>query len=217
MDYFTSDMHFGHDNIIKHCGRPFGSSDEMNDEIIKRWNQTVTQDDTVYVVGDVFLCGSKKGGALVRQLSGKKILIKGNHDASVSKMLSSGFDEVYYALDYQLPDNRRAFICHYPMPHDLVASYDLQIHGHIHTGRPISGKRVNVCVDMWDFTPVSVEKISQLPLDDSLSLLDRWCKLDVDEDRVVTIDARLDLDNLSGLVSRIYQLIDSQNQDKEKE
>jgi len=215
MDYFTSDMHFGHENIIRYCGRPFETVDEMNNEIIKRWNKTVSNDDTVYVVGDVFLCGSQKGTEIVKQLNGRKILIKGNHDSSVSKMLKSGFDEVHYALDYQLPDDRRVFICHYPMPHDLVANYDLQIHGHIHTGRPISGKRVNVCVDMWDFTPVSVEKISQLPLDDPLTLLDRWCKLDVDEDNVVTIDARLNLENLSGLVARIYQLIENQNKEKE--
>lgn len=215
MDYFTSDMHFGHENIIRYCGRPFETVDEMNNEIIKRWNKTVSSDDTVYVVGDVFLCGSQKGGEIVKQLNGRKILIKGNHDSSVSKMLKSGFDEVHYAMDYQLPDDRRVFICHYPMPHDLVANYDLQIHGHIHTGRPISGKRVNVCVDMWDFTPVSVEKISQLPLDDPLTLLDRWCKLDVDEDNVVTIDARLNLENLSGLVARIYQLIENQNKEKE--
>ena len=80
MDYFTSDMHYGHANIIDYCNRPFESLDEMTNEMVNRWNEIVTEDDTVYVVGDVFLCPTSEGESIVKRLNGRKILIKGNHD-----------------------------------------------------------------------------------------------------------------------------------------
>jgi hypothetical protein len=36
--YFTADTHFNHANVINHCARPFASIDEMNREMIARWN-----------------------------------------------------------------------------------------------------------------------------------------------------------------------------------
>ena len=53
MDFFTSDQHFGHKNIIKYCDRPFESVTQMDDEIIACWNSVVSPSDTVYVIGDV--------------------------------------------------------------------------------------------------------------------------------------------------------------------
>ena len=55
--YFTSDLHFYHDNIIHHCQRPFWSSDDMNDSLIENWNDTVSPDDEVYILGDVTMEG----------------------------------------------------------------------------------------------------------------------------------------------------------------
>jgi calcineurin-like phosphoesterase family protein len=50
--FFTSDTHFNHANIISYCSRPFSSADEMNREIIARWNAVVGPEDTVYHLGD---------------------------------------------------------------------------------------------------------------------------------------------------------------------
>ncbi len=60
MDFFTSDTHFGHKNIITFCSRPFETIDEMNDNLIKNWNDMVKPTDRVFVVGDVFLCKPKE-------------------------------------------------------------------------------------------------------------------------------------------------------------
>ena len=53
MVYFTSDLHLGHENVIKLCNRPFDSIEEMDEALIHNWNRKVTNRDTVYVLGDL--------------------------------------------------------------------------------------------------------------------------------------------------------------------
>lgn len=50
--WFTSDTHFGHENIIRYCGRPFRNTEEMNAELIRRWRETVPEDGIVFHLGD---------------------------------------------------------------------------------------------------------------------------------------------------------------------
>jgi calcineurin-like phosphoesterase family protein len=83
MIFFTSDHHFDHANIIKYCNRPFLSVDEMNEEIVKRWNQVVDANDTVYYLGD-FSLGKGSVEKFVPRLNGEKYLVMGNHDACTS-------------------------------------------------------------------------------------------------------------------------------------
>jgi calcineurin-like phosphoesterase family protein len=164
VNWFTSDQHFNHENIIKYCSRPFESLGAMNAAIIERWNETVRDEDTVYVVGDVFLGDAGAGAGIVRKLRGKKVLIKGNHDRSHRTMLESGFDEVWQRKSIELLDGRKALLCHKPLPESVINHVDLQVHGHRHSGPIVSGKRVNVCVDLWDYRPVSEEEIIGLRL-----------------------------------------------------
>ena len=78
---FTSDLHFGHENVIRFDGRPFSTVEEMDNELIRRWNEKVAPGDLVYVLGD-FIWKSRNDDAaeLIRSLHGQIILIKGNHD-----------------------------------------------------------------------------------------------------------------------------------------
>lgn len=55
MIYFTADTHFGHCNVIRFCDRPFASAEEMDEAMIQNWNERVTGNDTVYILGDKFL------------------------------------------------------------------------------------------------------------------------------------------------------------------
>lgn len=80
MLFFTADQHLGHARIIELCGRPFASVEEMNESLIERWNQTVSPDDTVYVLGDWAMGRIKETLPLTRRCNGSKILIPGNHD-----------------------------------------------------------------------------------------------------------------------------------------
>lgn len=78
--WFTSDLHFGHANIIKYCNRPFDSVDEMNEALITYWNETVAPTDHVWVLGDVFMGKKAETMPLAKRLHGEKFLIPGNHD-----------------------------------------------------------------------------------------------------------------------------------------
>ena len=83
MIYFTADLHFYHDNIIKHTNRQFQNSAEMNQALVKNWNQLITPRDEVYILGDLTMKGPALAMEILSQLKGKKYLIRGNHDAFV--------------------------------------------------------------------------------------------------------------------------------------
>ena len=80
MNFYISDLHFGHENAIKFDNRPFSSVEEMNEILVQRWNKVVHPEDTVYVLGD-FFWKRKDMLTYLPRLSGKIILICGNHDA----------------------------------------------------------------------------------------------------------------------------------------
>ena len=82
---FTSDLHFGHENILRFDNRPFSTTDEMDAELIRRWNAKVDRGDLVYVLGDM-IWKSKNDEAfrIIQSLNGQIILIRGNHDRFLS-------------------------------------------------------------------------------------------------------------------------------------
>ena len=83
--YFTSDTHFGHENIIKWCRRPYSSVEEMNEKLIENWNSVVGPDDIVFHLGDFAFGGSGLWKEVLSRLNGKKYLIIGNHDEKKSQ------------------------------------------------------------------------------------------------------------------------------------
>ena len=86
--FFTADMHFGHENVIKFDKRPFETVEEMDAELIRRWNAKVGKGDLVYVLGDmIWKTRNNDADTLIRSLNGQIILIKGNHALSQIKLL----------------------------------------------------------------------------------------------------------------------------------
>lgn len=100
--WFTSDHHFGHENIIGHCHRPFtgpgGKPDleAMHRVLSERWNERVAPDDTVYYLGDFAMGPRELWPEYAENLHGRKILVRGNHDkGSEASLLEVGFAEVH--------------------------------------------------------------------------------------------------------------------------
>lgn len=79
-DYWISDLHFGHKNILEYCKRPWNSVDEMNEGLISNWNQIIKTEDNVFVVGDMMMGPSSAWEGILNRLNGRIHLVKGNHD-----------------------------------------------------------------------------------------------------------------------------------------
>lgn len=80
MDFFTADLHFMHKNILKYCNRQTSSIEEMNEQLITAINNTVTEKDTLYILGDVAIGSVAKAFDYLCRINCKIVLIPGNHD-----------------------------------------------------------------------------------------------------------------------------------------
>lgn len=168
MIYFTSDLHLGHENIIKHCDRPFQSADEMDEMLISNWNGCVTNNDTVYILGDLIFRSRKAPEEYLSQLKGKKHLIIGNHDRSwVSKCDLNRYFESVNNLLYISDGQHQITLCHYPMMSWPHAQRCYMVYGHIHNNTnadfwPLienSEKMLNAGVDVNHFKPVTFDEM----------------------------------------------------------
>ena len=134
MILYTADLHFGHANVIRFDSRPFADVDEMDQMLIKNWNERVLPADDIYIVGDLCYRGTNPPEWYLRQLAGKKHLICGNHDGVIlknSKALSY-FESVEQIADIN-DEGRRVILCHYPMAEwNGFFRGSWHVYGHIH-------------------------------------------------------------------------------------
>ena len=158
--YFTADQHFYHDMIIQYCDRPFSKNVTMTRALIKKWNNKVTENDDIYVIGD--FCFQRNINVLndtLNRLNGNKILILGNHDTMKPfDYVEMGFESVHTYL--HLP-NLNLHLAHDPAV-ATVSSDSRWICGHIHNWWKALPNIINVGVDVWDFAPVSIDEIENL-------------------------------------------------------
>lgn len=120
MNYFTSDLHLGHRNIIRLCNRPFATIEEMDETLIRNWNAKVTNGDTVYILGDLLFRNEKPAEEYLKQLKGKKHPIIGNHDRDwVKKCNLEDFFESVNNLHFISDGKRQMTLCHYRNMHPL--------------------------------------------------------------------------------------------------
>lgn len=173
MVYFTSDLHFGHENIIKLCNRPFDSVEEMDAILIEKWNKKVKGQDTVYIIGD-FIWKGVDPNIYLSKLKGKKVLIVGNHDSNW--LCKQGAKEYFQQITNMLEESiccHQMTLCHYPMlewkgSRKIGSSKQSYLmHGHIHNQTNIEDYGVifknpcalNVGVDINNFEPVTFEEV----------------------------------------------------------
>jgi calcineurin-like phosphoesterase family protein len=185
--FFTSDHHFSHTNIIRYCNRPFASAEEMNLELISRWNQTVSPDDTVYYLGD-FSLSLDAVENITPQLNGRKLLVMGNHDLChpVNKKRALPAREVYLKHSFESIElesqieiaGQLVLLHHFPYltpaaPDKYSNKFDKfrpkneeqwLLCGHIHEKWREQERMINVGVDVWNFSPVAMTKIEEIIL-----------------------------------------------------
>lgn len=137
MNYYVSDLHFGHANVIRHDNRPFADLEEMDRIMLERWNEAVGEDDDVYVVGDFCYRSGKTADWYLRRLKGRKHLVVGNHDWLTLRNAKAM--AMFASVDrlLEIEDAGRAVVlCHYPLAEWRNSRRGAwHVHGHIHTRR----------------------------------------------------------------------------------
>ena len=133
-NYYISDLHIGHYNIIGFDNRPFSSCEEMTETLILNWNSVVADDDTVYILGDFIWGKDSTWPDIVRRFNGKKVLIRGNHDP---KEFNNETRKLFADIkDYmEITDSEKHVImCHYPIPfHKSDYGENVwMLYGHVH-------------------------------------------------------------------------------------
>jgi calcineurin-like phosphoesterase family protein len=141
--------------------------------MIERHNKVVKPNDRVYFVGDV--CFSKKHIDKVGRMSGRKVLVKGNHDILDIKEYLPYFDDIRGSHQFS-----GVLITHIPVHEESLGRWGFNIHGHLHANRvmryvqntPTNGgpyfytedfdpRYFNVSVEQINYTPISLEEIKK--------------------------------------------------------
>jgi calcineurin-like phosphoesterase family protein len=150
--------------------RPWTNPDEMDEEMVKRWNETVKPNDKVYHLGDVVI--NRKALSIMHRLNGDKVLIRGNHDIFRDDEYRVYFRELraYHVMNGMI-------LSHIPVHEASTGRFGTNIHGHLHTGRVKRARGVDaktgatlystendvryhcVCVEQTDFRPILFEDV----------------------------------------------------------
>ena len=154
MIYFTADEHYGQDFVRTYSNRPFGNLEEMDNEMIKRHNYIVKNDDLVFHVGDFMDVNESKNPQdyYIKQLNGSHVFLKGDHPEHQNIVIKKIIIDV---ADHE--------ICLTHIADHIDFAYKLCFVGNDHEKWKVWKYRdytlVNVGVDVWDFYPTTYDKI----------------------------------------------------------
>jgi calcineurin-like phosphoesterase family protein len=172
--FFISDTHFGHEKTCttfkRNDGsplRPFANAQEMDEELVRRWNEVVKVDDKVYHLGDVVI--GKKHLATLGRLNGNKRLVRGNHDIFKTNEYLEYFKHIY---GVRVLDD--IVLSHVPLHRESITQrWGTNVHGHLHANivtrpSPYSNRDedrqqdplyCNVSVEQIDYRPIEYSEL----------------------------------------------------------
>lgn len=161
--FVCSDSHFYHENIIKYCNRPYSSVDEMNADMIEKWNSVVGSDDIIIHLGDFCFGGKEKIKNIFNQLNGKIDLVMGNHDKlKIKDYYEIGFHRVY---DRPILFDNFYIMSHVPVQWIKDGDVYANIYGHVHNidiYKDYTKNTFCACVERTDFKPIQFDIIKDI-------------------------------------------------------
>jgi calcineurin-like phosphoesterase family protein len=175
--FLVSDTHFGHAGVCRFMRndgvtklRPWDTAEEMDEFMVRVWNERVRPNDKVYHLGDVVI--NRKALKTVARLNGDKVLIRGNHDIFPDVEYRQYFRELraYHVMNGMI-------LSHIPVHAESLGRFGVNIHGHLHANRVKRARGVDartgevlysdendvryhcVCVEQTDFAPILFEDV----------------------------------------------------------
>ncbi len=177
--FFTSDTHFNHTNIIKYAQRPYSDAEEMNEDLIKRWNSVVCKNDIVFHLGDFMFGNINRFWEFRSRLNGKIYLIHGNHDYKLMQEgnIEEGFELIASQLNICV-DGQKIYLNHFPLlTFDGIYKEkpSWELFGHVHSNKEhpstspdisrlnyLLPTQYDVGVDNNNYTPVSFNQVKEI-------------------------------------------------------
>jgi calcineurin-like phosphoesterase family protein len=168
--FLVSDTHFGHAGVCRFMRndgvtklRPWDNPEDMDEAMVKAWNETVGPKDKVYHLGDVVI--NRKALPIMERLNGDKVLIRGNHDIFRDDEYRKYFRELraYHVMNGMI-------LSHIPIHTESLGRFGVNIHGHLHSNRVMKRDFFSdelmidtsyhcVCVEQTDFRPILFEDV----------------------------------------------------------
>ncbi|PCH99024.1 MAG: metallophosphoesterase [Rhodobacteraceae bacterium] len=166
--WYTADTHFGHENVILFCGRPFRHATQMDDVLLENLHSRVGVEDDLWILGDFAFGPNAKDPEYLNMLFGqlpgaRNHLIVGNHD--LKPTLALPWESVSHLAEVRDGPKKQAHtLCHYPMiTWNHARRGALQMFGYVHNKWYGSRNSVNVGVDLWGFMPITFKDVAQRP------------------------------------------------------
>lgn len=175
--FYLADWHYGHANVLAFDHRPFRTAEEMNYALVENWNRVVSDEDAVYILGDMFWVSAQKAIPILDTLRGEKFLIKGNHDRIGNHEFQKRFQQITDYLEIK-DQNRNVVLSHYPTPCFKNHFYGwYHLYGHVHNsfeshmmehdrflmeelyGTPCNMYNVGVMMPWIGYTPRTLDEI----------------------------------------------------------
>lgn len=171
--FFTGDQHFGHENIIKFCNRSFNDVGEMDQALIRSWNEMVRPSDTVFHLGDLTLGDAGVARGYIKELNGKIYVLSNpwHHDKrwlGETYFTRSGYQVEYLppVISIEIPELGEGkhplsiMLCHYPMAEwDRKHHKGWHLHAHSHGNHHAEGYIMDVGVDATNGKPISLRQV----------------------------------------------------------
>ena len=167
--FLTADPHFGHSGVCRFLRddgsklRPYETAEEMDEDMVQRWNDTVRPADKVYVLGDLVI--NRKALKIMHRLNGSKVLIKGNHDIFKLEDYTPHFRDIrgYHVMNGLI-------LSHIPIHEESLGRFSKNIHGHLHYRNVMRVKHPGatpeidprywcVSVEHTDYRPILFEEV----------------------------------------------------------
>ena len=163
--FLVSDTHFGHAGVCRFTQadgvtklRPWTDPAEMDEAMVKAWNERVRPNDKVYHLGDVVI--NRKALPILDRLNGDKVLIRGNHDI----FQDADYNKYFRSLRGVHVMNGM-ILSHIPIHEESLGRFGVNIHGHLHANRVMKDGVIDtryhcVCVEQTpDFAPILFEDV----------------------------------------------------------
>lgn len=169
MIWVTSDLHFGHDQPFVWQLRGYNSVEDMNLQQVQKFNSVVSDDDEVWILGDLVVGNIEGGLQFLKLLKGKIHVCLGNHDSDkrAQAYKDLGWDvQLCARFKYK---KIQFYLSHFPtvttnFEDQAIWQATINIYGHTHQATNFYKDEYwmyHAGVDSHDGYPVSLDQVLQ--------------------------------------------------------